>query len=63
MTLRASMSNPNNCEACDHKNIPDGGHCYMFKDEPTEVCMIHTARKIDFFSKEFTLLYKQLNLK
>jgi hypothetical protein len=38
------MANPNNCAACDHKQHPDGGHCYMFKDEPKEVCMQHTAR-------------------
>lgn len=38
------MANPNNCEACDHKQRPDGGFCYMFADAPEEVCMIHTAR-------------------
>ena len=37
--------NPNNCETCDHKKHPDGGHCYMFRTEPDEVCMIHTLRK------------------
>jgi hypothetical protein len=37
-------SNPNNCETCRHKQNPDGGHCYMFRDEPTEVCMQHTGR-------------------
>jgi len=21
------------------------GHCYMFREEPTEVCMQHTGRK------------------
>lgn len=36
--------NPNNCGACDHKRSPDGGWCYMFRDEPTEVCAKHTAR-------------------
>lgn len=40
------MSNPNNCEACEYKAMNDGedGHCYMFKNEPTEVCMRHTGR-------------------
>jgi hypothetical protein len=38
------MSNPNNCAACDHKKHPDGGWCYMFRHEPTEVCAKHTAR-------------------
>lgn len=40
------MSNPNNCATCDYKQIPDGGHCYMFRDEPTDVCMQHTGRRI-----------------
>jgi len=37
--------NPNNCSTCDHIKNPDGGHCYMFADEPTEICMQHTARQ------------------
>lgn len=36
--------NPNNCAGCKHKQHPDGGWCYMFRDEPTDVCMKHTAR-------------------
>lgn len=36
--------NPNNCDTCDHKRDPDGGHCYMFREAPTEVCMQHTGR-------------------
>ena len=35
--------NPNNCATCDHKKHPDGGHCYMFKDEPTKACLEHTG--------------------
>lgn len=38
------MSNPNNCESCQYKQMPHTGHCYMFRDEPTEVCMQHTGR-------------------
>lgn len=38
------MANPNNCAACDHKHHPDGGWCYMFRDEPEQVCAKHTAR-------------------
>lgn len=38
------MSNPNNCETCDHKKHPDGGHCYMFRYTPTEPCAQHTFR-------------------
>lgn len=34
--------NPNNCATCDHKRNPDGGHCYMFRDEPSERCFKHT---------------------
>lgn len=37
--------NPNRCETCEHKKRPDGGHCYMFQHEPTDVCMQHTGRK------------------
>lgn len=38
--------NPNNCATCDHKRHPDGGHCYAFREEPTDVCMQHTGRKL-----------------
>lgn len=36
--------NPNNCDTCLHKLFPDGGWCYMFRDEPRTVCMQHTGR-------------------
>ena len=39
--------NPNECATCDHKADPDGGWCYMFRDEPTEVCMKHTSHLAD----------------
>ena len=35
----------NNCETCNHKNYPDGGWCYMFREEPITKCMQHTALK------------------
>lgn len=38
------MSNPNNCSTCDHKHHPQGGWCYAFRNEPTDVCMQHTSR-------------------
>lgn len=41
------MSNPNNCSTCDWKAHDDKGHCYMFFDAPTEVCMQHTGRKTE----------------
>lgn len=43
--------NPNNCKTCKH--FPDaycghdGGHCYMFDNEPNEVCYRHTGRSRD----------------
>lgn len=40
-----TSTNPNNCLTCDHKQNPEDGHCYMFRDAPTEVCMQHTGRK------------------
>jgi hypothetical protein len=36
--------NPNNCDTCGHKRHPDGGWCYMFREEPMGVCRQHTAR-------------------
>lgn len=39
--------NPNNCKTCDYKQLIDSrekGHCYMFRDMPTDVCMAHTGR-------------------
>lgn len=38
------MLNPNNCSTCKHKKHPDGGWCYMFRDEPSQVCMQHSGR-------------------
>lgn len=37
-------TNPNNCSTCSYKENPQGGWCYMFRDEPITVCMIHSAR-------------------
>lgn len=50
--------NPNNCTTCNHKQNPDGGHCYMFRDEPDDVCMQHTGRFLfdrlqDYLPMEF----------
>ena len=36
--------NLNNCATCLHKQNPDGGHCYMFRFEPTEMCAKHTSQ-------------------
>ena len=41
------MANPNNCVSCRYKHMqgPDDTreqHCYMFADEPSDVCMQHT---------------------
>lgn len=30
----------NGCENCFYSRRPDGGHCYMFRDEP-RVCFQH----------------------
>lgn len=38
--------NPNNCSTCDHKRYSDGGHCYMFREEPTSTCGQHTGHKV-----------------
>jgi len=39
----AGGANPNNCSTCAHKDHPDGGWCYMFRDEPTQTCLQHTG--------------------
>lgn len=41
------MTNPNNCATCGFKPNGDGGWCYMFRDEPTDTCAQHTARRLD----------------
>lgn len=41
---KEEKSNPNNCAGCDHKSNPQGGWCYMFRDEPQDVCTKHAAR-------------------
>jgi len=40
------MTNPNNCESCDHKKHPDHGWCYMFRLSPTGPCAHHTVRTL-----------------
>lgn len=52
-------TNPNNCTTCDYKDIKsagqaagDSGHCYMFRDAPTNVCGVHTGNKKLFFGKD-----------
>jgi hypothetical protein len=44
---KQEMSNPNNCKTCGHAGNTgmSDGHCYMFKNVPTKVCMYHTGRK------------------
>lgn len=39
-------ANPNNCAACDYKQMNDDAtlHCYMLKNEPQDICMQHTKR-------------------
>ena len=33
-----------NCETCDHKQNPQGGHCYMFERQPIGWCGLHTMQ-------------------
>jgi hypothetical protein len=50
------MKNPNNCATCEHKEVEHGdGWCYMFREEPEEVCMQHTPM-IDLESELEALL-------
>lgn len=30
--------NKSDCSTCDHRRYPDGGHCYMFRQEPESTC-------------------------
>ena len=40
------MSNFANCKTCEYKHMERGnGHCYMFKEEPTETCRKHKLLK------------------
>ncbi len=48
-----TMTNPNNCNACEYKRINEQkeGHCYMFRNAPSDICMQHTQRKnLEVFS-------------
>ncbi len=52
-TSEAVPSNPNNCETCKYHPDPDAtGHCYMFRDEPTDVCMQHSGRAVPIIAVE-----------
>ncbi len=39
------MASMNRCETCDYKPHGDGGHCYMFKEEPKFLCQKHTLHR------------------
>jgi hypothetical protein len=39
----SGTKNPNNCSTCLHKKDPDGGWCYMFRNEPDTICNLHTV--------------------
>ena len=43
-----SPYNPNNCNTCYYKLVAedDDGWCYMFRNEPNEVYMVHTGRRM-----------------
>ena len=43
-TRTERLANPNNCATCDHKKQAGEGWCYMFRDEPKDVCFQHTGR-------------------
>jgi len=52
------VPNPNNCSTCKHKQCPGPDDhpdqwCYMFADEPIEVCMQHTGRKTEGVDVDF----------
>lgn len=53
------MSNPNNCETCDHKKHPDGGHCYMFRLEPKNPCSQHTHISGETILKFIDLIFQK----
>lgn len=52
--------NPNNCSTCKWMAIDDGegGHCYMFRDAPTEVCMQHSGREFPSVEKSLRAFLK-----
>ena len=56
--MDVNMANPNRCETCDYIKIKGDkdGHCYMFRDEPTDVCHQHSGRNF-FRSLEEELLF------
>ena len=40
------MSNFANCKTCEYKHMErSNGHCYMFKEEPTDTCRKHKLLK------------------
>ncbi len=38
LALPGDDFNPKDCDGCEHKDEPDGGHCYMFKLPPLGRC-------------------------
>lgn len=44
MATSTDTTNVNNCATCHHKKHPDGGWCYIFREEPKEICLQHSAR-------------------
>lgn len=42
-TVCVSFDEPHTCETCEHKRYPQGGHCYMFKEQREMPCAQWTA--------------------
>lgn len=42
-TSTNSNDNPNNCDTCHHSKHGGDGWCYMFREEPHDACMQHSA--------------------
>jgi hypothetical protein len=49
------VANPNPCELCKHHTHPDGGWCYLFRNEPTEWCG-------QFALKPIAIIYPDLDM-
>lgn len=50
----------NNCGTCAHLGNKDGGHCYMFEEAPTVICMKHSIRQRVSLSELFTIRQKEM---
>lgn len=58
MTTAVTSSHGNPCAACSYSRNPQGGHCYMFREEPSDCQLGKRTIEADGFRAAQELVFK-----